>query len=94
MKSLSDIVNDVHSSGTVSGPTKEQTNAILRAGLSAITAALQSGEEVTLNGFGKFSRTKRGARTGRNPQTGAPVDIAASTSVKFKASKTLKDAVA
>ena len=93
MKSLSDIVTMVHSSGAT-GLTKEQINAVLRAGTDAISTTLQSGEDVNISGFGKFSRSERAARTGRNPQTGAPVDIAASASVKFKASKTLKDVVA
>ena len=50
----------------------------------------KKGDKVAWPGFGSFSTTKRPARTGRNPQTGAPVDIAASTAMKFTASSTLK----
>lgn len=57
------------------------------------TAELKSGGEVTLPGLGKLSVSDRAARTGRNPQTGAPIEIAASKSAKFGASKALKDAL-
>ena len=50
----------------------------------------KKGDKVAWPGFGSFSTTKRPARTGRNPQTGAPVKIAASTAMKFTASSTLK----
>ncbi len=50
--------------------------------------------EFTLPGFGKFVKTKRKAREGRNPATGATIKIPAKTTVKFRASKAMKDAVA
>ena len=53
----------------------------------------KKGDKVAWPGFGSFSTTKRPARTGRNPQTGAPVKIAASTAMKFSASSTLKSAL-
>lgn len=56
--------------------------------------ALSNGDEVTLPGLGKFTVTERAARTGRNPQTGAEIEIAARRVPKFSASKALKDAVA
>lgn len=58
-----------------------------------ITQTLKKGDQVTLVGFGTFSVKKRAARTGRNPQTGATIQIAASNVPGFKAGKALKDAV-
>ncbi len=60
---------------------------------SAITNALRGGDSVSLVGFGTFSVKKRAARTGRNPRTGEPIQIAASNVPGFKAGKGLKDAV-
>ncbi len=59
----------------------------------SITASLASGDSVTIVGFGTFSVKARAARTGRNPQTGAAIQIAASNLPGFKAGKALKDAV-
>jgi len=59
----------------------------------SITSALQGGTEVRLVGFGTFSVAQRKATTGRNPQTGATIQIPASKQPKFKAGKALKDAV-
>ena len=61
--------------------------------VDAITEALKSGDQVSLIGFGTFSVRDRAARTGRNPQTGATINIAASKNPAFKAGKALKDAV-
>ena len=61
--------------------------------LDAITSALKSGDGVQLIGFGNFSVADRAARQGRNPSTGATIQIAASKQPKFKAGKALKDAV-
>ncbi|MBO6783786.1 MAG: HU family DNA-binding protein [Alphaproteobacteria bacterium] len=61
--------------------------------LDNITGALQGGNEVRLVGFGTFSVAQRKATTGRNPQTGATIQIPASKQPKFKAGKALKDAV-
>ena len=60
---------------------------------SAVTKALSSGDQVTLVGFGTFSVRERAARTGRNPQTGETIQIAAANIPSFKAGKALKDAV-
>lgn len=60
---------------------------------NVITEKLKSGEEVKITGFGTFSVANRAARTGRNPQTGETIQIAASNSPKFKAGKGLKEAV-
>ena len=61
--------------------------------LDNITSALQGGNEIRLVGFGTFSVAQRKATTGRNPQTGASIQIPASKQPKFKAGKALKDAV-
>ena len=61
--------------------------------LEEIGAALARGEKVVIPGFGTFTRTSRAARMGRHPRTGEALEIPASNSVSFKASKSLKDAV-
>ncbi len=61
--------------------------------IDAVTEALKNGDQVSLIGFGTFSVRDRAARTGRNPQTGAAINIAASKNPAFKAGKALKDAV-
>jgi len=63
------------------------------ATFAVIEAALKGKEEVRLTGFGSFTTAKRKASTGRNPRTGEEMQIAASTSVRFKPGKSLKDAV-
>jgi DNA-binding protein HU-beta len=60
---------------------------------NAIEQALKKNEEVRLVGFGSFATAVRKASTGRNPRTGEEIKIEASTSVRFKAGKALKDAV-
>jgi DNA-binding protein HU-beta len=66
---------------------------VVDAVLGAIEGALKKKEEVRLVGFGTFATSARAATTGRNPRTGEEMKIPASTSVKFKAGKSLKDAV-
>jgi|TARA_B110000879_G_scaffold143271_1_gene186286 DNA-binding protein HU-beta len=61
--------------------------------VEAVTTALQNGDSVALVGFGTFSVKDRAARTGRNPQTGEPIQIKAAKIPSFKAGKALKDAV-
>lgn len=61
--------------------------------ITAITRALQKGDQVALVGFGTFSVKDRAARTGRNPRTGEAIQIKASKNPVFKAGKALKDAV-
>ena len=72
---------------------KSDAGRALDATIDTITEALRKGEQVSLVGFGTFSVKHRSARTGRNPQTGQAIDIAASTVPGFKAGKALKDAV-
>jgi DNA-binding protein HU-beta len=65
----------------------------VEAMLGSIGAALKSGDEVRLTGFGTFTVSQRKASTGRNPRTGEAMDIKASSQPKFKAGKALKDMV-
>jgi DNA-binding protein HU-beta len=69
--------------------SKTQANAALDAFTEAVTKTLKGGGKVTLVGFGTFSVSKREARTGRNPQTGAAIKIKAKKVAKFKAGKEL-----
>ncbi|WP_167363744.1 HU family DNA-binding protein [Azotobacter beijerinckii] len=73
--------------------TRDQANRVLNAMLEEITGALNRKDSVTLVGFGTFLQRHRGARTGKNPQTGQPVNIRASNTVAFKPGKSLRDAV-
>ena len=73
--------------------TKTQAKALVDAVFAAITAAAKKGEEVSLPGFGKFKVQAKPARTGRNPSTGAAIQIAASKKVVFQPAKALKDSV-
>lgn len=75
------------------GLTKEASAKAIGAFTDAISTALKKGEQVSLVGFGSFSVRNRAARTGRNPQTGEPIQIKATKTPVFKAGKALKDAV-
>ncbi len=76
-----------------SGLGKGDASKAVEAVFDSISGALKRGDEVRLVGFGTFSVSKRKASTGRNPRTGEPMTIKASTQPKFKAGKGLKDAV-
>lgn len=71
------------------GVTKTQANAAVDSFVATVTKTLKKGDKVTLVGFGTFSVSKRAARTGRNPQTGAAIKIKAKKVAKFKAGKEL-----
>ncbi|SON55576.1 DNA-binding protein HU [Hartmannibacter diazotrophicus] len=73
--------------------TKAQAGQAVDALFDAITASLKTGDEVRIVGFGNFVVTERAATEGRNPQTGATIQIPASKQPKFRAGKGLKDAV-
>ena len=74
--------------------SKAAAAAALSSFMEGVTKALKKKDgKVTLVGFGTFSKSRRKARKGRNPQTGAPIKIKATNVVKFKAGKKLKDAV-
>jgi DNA-binding protein HU-beta len=75
------------------GLSKAAANKTIDSIVDSIKTTLKKGQKVTLVGFGTFSVSKRKARTGRNPQTGAAIKIKAHKVPKFSAGKTLKDAV-
>ncbi len=78
---------------TDAGLSKADAGKALDATLSAVTGALKGGDSVSLVGFGTFQVKDRAARSGRNPQTGATIQIKAAKVPGFKAGKALKDAV-
>ena len=73
--------------------SKKEAGDCVNAMLDAITSALVKGQKLTLTGFGTFSVSKRAARDGVNPRTGEKIRISARKVPKFKAGKSLKDAV-
>lgn len=73
--------------------TKAQAGDAVDAVFEAITGTLKKGEEVRLVGFGTFSVSQRKASVGRNPATGAEINIPASNQAKFKPGKGLKDSI-
>jgi len=76
------------------GISKASAGIALNSFIAGVTQALKKKDgKVTLIGFGTFSKSRRKARKGRNPQTGETIQIKASNVIKFKAGKTLKDAV-
>lgn len=74
--------------------TKKDAGKVVETILGVVETALAKGQKVQLVGFGTFEVRKRAARRGRNPQTGAPIKIAASKVPAFKAGKNLKESVA
>ena len=85
-----DLVNAI---AEKAGLSKADAEKGLKAFTEAVTKALKAGDKVSLVGFGTFSVGQRAARTGKNPQTGKAIKIAAAKTPKFKAGKALKDAV-
>ena len=73
--------------------TKKDSEKALKALIDVVAEELKKGEKVQLVGFGTFEVSERAARTGKNPQTGAEIKIAACKAPKFKAGKALKDVV-
>lgn len=82
-----ELIEEVAKAANCSKADAERT---LGAFFELVVASTKKGEKVAWPGFGAFSTTKRKARTGRNPQTGATVTVPASTAMKFTASSTLK----
>jgi DNA-binding protein HU-beta len=74
--------------------SKAAAGKALDALMATVVKAVSKGDSVTLVGFGSFKSSKRAARTGKNPKTGAPLKIAATTVPKFSAGATFKTAVA
>ncbi|MCL6269748.1 HU family DNA-binding protein [Sansalvadorimonas sp. 2012CJ34-2] len=73
--------------------SKDKAGEALNAILEQISKALERQETISLIGFGSFAQRARGARKGKNPQTGEEIEIPASNTVAFKPGKALKDAV-
>lgn len=86
----SELIDAIAESADIS---KAAAGRAVDAVVDSVTNALKGGDQVTLIGFGTFSVKDRAARTGRNPQTGAEIQIAAAKIPSFKAGKALKDAV-
>jgi DNA-binding protein HU-beta len=85
-----ELIEGVAKSAGVSKADAERT---IGAFFDHVVASAKKGDKVAWPGFGSFSASKRAARTGRNPQTGEPVKIAASTALRFSSSATLKTAL-
>ncbi len=85
-----DLVGIVADKATIS---KQQASSAVDAVFEAISSSLKSGDEVRLVGFGSFVVSERKATTGRNPATGAEIQIPASKQAKFKPGKGLKDSL-
>ena len=86
----SELIDSIAASADI---PKAAAGRALDAMINSVTDALKNGEQVVLVGFGTFAVKDRAARTGRNPQTGEPIEIAAARIPGFKAGKALKDAV-
>ena len=85
-----DLIKDIAERGEF---TKADAEAALKAVQGAIAAALTRGDKITLPGFGTFKVVESAARSGRNPQTGEPVEIPAKRKIKFNPTQALKDLV-
>jgi len=85
-----DLINAVASNANI---TKTQATEAVNTVFGSIEKTLKKGNKASFIGFGTFSVSKRAAREGRNPATGATIKIKASKQVKFKAGKALKDSV-
>jgi DNA-binding protein HU-beta len=85
-----ELVDAMHAKSELS---KSDAERALNAFIDAVQEAVAAGDKVVLPGFGSFAPVQRSARTGRNPQTGAPVHIPASRSAKFSVGKKFKDQV-
>ena len=86
----SELIDAVALSADIS---KAAAGRAIDAAVDTIAEALKAGDQVAVVGFGTFQVKDRAARTGRNPQTGEPIQIKASRAPSFKAGKALKDAV-
>ncbi|HUG00123.1 MAG TPA: HU family DNA-binding protein [Ilumatobacter sp.] len=85
-----ELIDAIAASAGVSKADAERT---VGAFFDTVVASTKKGDKITWPGFGSFATTQRAAREGRNPQTGEPVKIKASTAMKFTASSTLKTAL-
>lgn len=86
-----ELVDQILKNKDLSHLTKKEAEAFVNCTLETIKNAVKKGDDVALIGFGTFTKTKRAARTGINPMTGAAIKIKAKTVPKFKAGKAFKD---
>jgi DNA-binding protein HU-beta len=86
----SDLVDRVRDAADLS---KGQAESAVDAVIDAVVAVVKTGNKVSISGFGIFNPTSRAARMGRNPQTGAPVKIAAAKGVRFAPAQAFKTAL-
>jgi DNA-binding protein HU-beta len=86
----SELIDRIAASADLS---KAAAGRALDAAIDAVRGTLKKGGTVTITGFGTFASSKRAARTGRNPRTGAAIKIKAARVVKFRPGKALKDSV-
>ena len=87
MATKSELIDAV---ATAAGVSKADAERTIGAFFDHVAKAAKKGDKISWPGFGSFSTTKRAARTGRNPQTGEQIDIAASTTAGFKPGSDLK----
>ncbi|MBV0888905.1 HU family DNA-binding protein [Gluconacetobacter entanii] len=87
---IADLVDHI---ATTTDTSKTDTRKVLDALIEAMTAAAKAGDEITLPNFGKFKVREVAAREGRNPATGATIQIAASRKLAFTPAKALKDSL-
>jgi len=85
--------NLIEQISSAAGIAKKQAEDALKAFTEAVTTALSKGDDVTLTGFGTFKISNRAARQGVNPRTGEKLQVPAMKVPKFKAGKSLKEAV-
>ena len=90
---IAELVDGVSKLTAINFRSKAEAQAALNAMTDSMTDALARNETISLVGFGTFSQRHRAARQGKNPQTGAPLEIKASNNVAFKPGKALKDAL-
>jgi DNA-binding protein HU-beta len=88
----SELIDEVHSAAGGDVDKKDVATVVDNL-IDVVERAVARGDKVTIPGFGAWSRTERAARTGRNPRTGEPVQIAASKGVKFSPGASFKSAV-
>lgn len=86
-----ELVESILKNKDVSEMSKKSVDAVISYALDSIKKAVKKGDDVSLIGFGTFTKVKRKARTGVNPATGEKIKIKAKNVVKFKAGKAFKD---
>ena len=94
MEELMNRTQLIDAVAAATGLPRTQVDAFLSATLTQVQGVVASGDKVQLLGFGTFERRERGARTARNPSTGAPLELAATRAVGFKVGATFKQQVA